>query len=181
MSRYLVVGFACVNLVAVNLLIFHKEATVRQKAGAIEANREHVLKSGRTMFLRLRPAEQGSSPIRGDYIVLRYRVRGTLVAEVKEKGPAVGCLVVRLRGDHVAKLVRVHRGEELSEDEHLLRYRLRGDIRLGADSFFFQKGHAKYYERARFGEFRVVPSGRSVLVGLRDRRLGPLGPPGGKE
>ena len=168
MKRYIVLGVACVSLAAVNGLIAHKE---------------RVLKSGRTMFLRLGPRDPRSL-IQGDYMVLRYDIPRKLTAEVKEKGPADGHLVVALDSKDVARIVRIHGGEPLAENEHLLRYRLRGrsrlgrrgGIRLGAESFFFQEGHAKHYNRARCGELKVAPSGESVLVGLRGDKLARLGP-----
>jgi uncharacterized membrane-anchored protein len=48
-------------------------------------------------------------------------------------------------------------------------------VRLGAESFFFQEGHAQLYNGARYGEVRVAPSGTSVLVGLRGQEREPLG------
>ncbi|RJQ16280.1 MAG: hypothetical protein C4560_09865 [Nitrospiraceae bacterium] len=51
------------------------------------------------------------------------------------------------------------------------------DVRLGAESFFFQEGHAEYYSTAKYGELRVSNDGDSVLVGLRDKNLVPLHPP----
>ncbi len=165
MKRYVVLGVACASLAAVNGLVAHKE---------------HVLKSGRTMLLRLAPVDPRSL-IQGDYMVLRYDVPRELTAEAKEKGLTGGRLVVTLDADDAVSFVRVHGGEPLAENEHLLRYRLRGRIRLGAESFFFQEGHAKHYNRARFGELKVAPSGESVLVGLRGKKLQHLGPSAGEE
>ena len=47
---------------------------------------------------------------------------------------------------------------------------------MGAESFFFQEGHAAYYEKARYGEIRVAADGKSVLEGLCDEQFKPLGP-----
>jgi uncharacterized membrane-anchored protein len=41
----------------------------------------------------------------------------------------------------------------------------------------FQEGHAKFYERARYGEFRVAPDGECLLTGMRGEKLERLGPP----
>ena len=68
----------------------------------------------------------------------------------------------------------------LAQKEVIIRYRERaGRVRLGAESFFFQEGHAKHYEDARYAELKLAESGESVLVGLRDADLEPLGPPSG--
>ncbi len=50
-------------------------------------------------------------------------------------------------------------------------------MRIGPESFFFQEGHANYYNDARDGELRVSPAGDVLLVGLRGEELESLGPP----
>ena len=50
-----------------------------------------------------------------------------------------------------------------------------GRVKIGTDAFDFQEGHAGRYERARYGELRLAPSGVSVLVGLRDADRKPMG------
>lgn len=71
--------------------------------------------------------------------------------------------------------MRIHQDEALAPGEMLLRYRRRGTVRLGAESFFFQEGYARRYGQARYGELKVSEKGESVLVGLRDENLRPLG------
>jgi len=71
--------------------------------------------------------------------------------------------------------------------EQLLRYRRRGPVGLqrspeqaevfiGAESFFFQEGHADAYEDARYGILKVAPDGGSVLAGLADAERRPIRP-----
>lgn len=54
-----------------------------------------------------------------------------------------------------------------------------GRVKFATNAFFFQEGHAKYYAGARYGEFRVAPSGELLLTHLRDEKLERLGPPRG--
>ncbi|HLM42582.1 MAG TPA: GDYXXLXY domain-containing protein, partial [Myxococcaceae bacterium] len=64
----------------------------------------------------------------------------------------------------------------LAPGELLLGYKQReGRVRLGAESFFFQEGHADHYAGAKYGELRVAEDGSSVLVGLRNAERQPLG------
>jgi len=57
-----------------------------------------------------------------------------------------------------------------------LRYRDRhGDLRLGAEAFFFEEGKGDLYANARYGELRVTGRGDAVLVGLRDAERNRLG------
>ena len=142
---------------AVNFLIVKKEDT---------------LTHGRTMLLRLAPVDPRSL-IQGDYMQLRYAIAREIQRTHLNKDK--GYIVVSLDENHVAKFVRVHREEILQEGEHLLFYRNRGELRLGAESFMFQEGDAQLYEKAKYGELKVDVSGASVLVGLRGEDFKPLG------
>ena len=138
------------------------------------AQKESILRNGETMLLRLEPRDPRSL-IQGDYMVLTY----ALERQAAQAAGSSGRLVVTLDDDGVAQSVRVHEGEGLAEGERLLQYRRRHEgLRLGADAFYFQEGHAQYYERARYGEVKVSRSGECVLVGLRGEAFERLGPPG---
>ncbi len=148
-------GTGLLVLVVVNLLIVKKEDT---------------LANGRTMLLRLAPVDPRSL-MQGDYMVLRYAI----AREVQRKElQGKGHIVVSLDENEVANFVRVHEGDSLHVDEHLLFYRNRGGLRLGAESFMFQEGDADLYSNARYGELKVDESGASVLIGLRGDDFEPL-------
>ena len=42
---------------------------------------------------------------------------------------------------------------------------------LVSDAWFFKEGEAARWEKARYGEFRVLPDGRALLVGMRGPQL----------
>ncbi|MBM4278810.1 MAG: GDYXXLXY domain-containing protein [Deltaproteobacteria bacterium] len=156
MKKIVIWGTALLILAVVNYLILKKEDT---------------LSRGRTMLLRLAPVDPRSL-IQGDYMILNYAIsRDIPMRALRQKG----CIVVSLDQNDVAKFIRVHQGERLQEGEHLLFYRNRGGLRLGAESFMFQEGKAELYGKARYGELKVDASGVSVLVGLRDENFEPLG------
>ena len=140
-----------------NGMIAHKEATIR---------------NGTTMHVELAPRDPRSL-MQGDYMALRYQLNA-----VERPVDRRGKFVVRLNENKVAQFIRVYDGEELSKDEHLLRY-TRGSrgTRIGTDSFFFQEGHGKHFANARYGELKVSRSGESVLVGLRNTDLSESKPP----
>jgi len=148
-------------------------ALVFATGNGLIAHKEHVLKNGQTVLLRLRSRDPRSL-MQGDYMILRYDIARRF-EKLRDKSD--GYLVLRLGENSVAEFVRFHKGEELSEDELLLRYRYRDGLNLGAEGFFFQEGHAKYYNRARYGELKVTPGGNSVLAGLRGEKFERLGPP----
>lgn len=140
--------------------------------------KERLLADGTVVLLELAPVDPRSL-IQGDYMRLDYAVARGLsgptgrLEDASRPGPNVprdGHIVVRLDDRGVASFVRWHRRDQpLAPGEHLLQYRRRGStIRIATDAFYFQEGHARRYEQARYGELRVDESGGSVLVGLRD-------------
>lgn len=137
-------------------------------------NKQSVLTSGQTMLLRINPRDPRSL-MQGAYMTLRYDIAMGPAAQAIEAGPTDGQIVVTLDDHNVASFLRVHRGEPLGEGERLLRYRRRGRLRLGAESFFFQEGQAGLYAGARYGDLKVTPAGDSVLVGLRGENFELLG------
>jgi uncharacterized membrane-anchored protein len=127
------------------------------------ARKERVLAEGRLVLLELAPRDPRSL-MQGDYMQLNYAMDRL----PREGWPRDGHLVLTQDAQGVASFVRRHAGEPLQPGEFLLRYRLRDrQLRLGAETFFFQEGQAQRYARARYGELRVAPGGDSVLVGLR--------------
>ena len=114
------------------------------------------------------PASDGSQPARN------AAARKAWDPDVKE-----GRLVLRLDAQGVGHFVRHEQpGVPLGPGELLLRFKFRSHrVRLGAESFFFQEGHADRYDRAKYGELRVTADGSSVLVGLRDAERRSLGGP----
>jgi uncharacterized membrane-anchored protein len=91
-----------------------------------------------------------------------------------------GRIILKPDARGIAQFVRHDSGEPLGADEVVLRYRVReGKVKFATNAWFFQEGHAKLYERAQYGEFRVAPSGDMLLVamlGQNQERLGPKKP-----
>jgi len=157
-----------------NAVIFGGLAFALLLPTALIVQKEALLATGKPVLLKLAPRDPRSL-MQGDYMVLDYaisRERGWDQGEPKD-----GRLVLRLDEHGVGQFVRFHEpSTPLAPDEFLLRYRVRnGRVRLGAEAFFFQEGHAQRYDAARYGELRVAPNGTSVLVGLRGQDHEPLG------
>jgi uncharacterized membrane-anchored protein len=143
----------------------------------IEVGRkERLLASGQVVLLELAPVDPRSL-MQGDYMRLDYAV--SRLGAATTGWPRDGALVVQADAQGVARFVRRDDGQPLSSGEHRMTYRRRGPaVRVGTDAFYFQEGTADVYAQARFGELRVAPDGTSVLVGLRDADLRPLGTAG---
>jgi uncharacterized membrane-anchored protein len=138
---------------------------------ALVWHKEQVLQDGKTVLLRIGPADPRSL-IQGDYMSLRYAINA------EASWPPEGRLLLRKDANGVGQLVGLYEpGAPVGQDEVVLRYRRRRwQTRLGAEAYYFQEGTADRYAKARYGELRVAPSGESVLVRLRDEDREPLLP-----
>ncbi|WNG29560.1 GDYXXLXY domain-containing protein [Cystobacter fuscus] len=149
-------------------VIFGGLALVVVALVVLVTGKERLLARGTPLYLELAPVDPRSL-IQGDYMVLDYAVS-------REARFSDGRLVLRRDERGVGHLVGFEESRPLGPGEMWLRYKVRkGRVRLGAESFFFQEGHAERYAQAKYGELRVAEDGSSVLVGLRDADLQPLG------
>ena len=151
MKQYPIWIFTLLALVVMNLQIYKKE---------------QILKDGQTVLLELAPVDPRSL-MQGDYMRLRYG----LARQVKGKLGNKGKLVLKIDDQQRGIFKRLADNTPLGENEQLLVYRNRDNLRLGAESYFFEEGQAKRFERAKYGELKVDATGQSVLVGLRDEAL----------
>lgn len=135
--------------------------------------KEQLIARGETIFLQLAPVDPRSF-IQGDYMALRYAVVQNLDTQSL---PLRGKLVIRRNDNGVAEFARLDDAKTpLAANERLLNYANRSWwISIGAESFFFQEGEAEAYENAKYAELRLAASGETVLIGLRDEALKPLG------
>lgn len=135
--------------------------------------KEKLIRDGEPVLLKLAPVDPRSL-IQGDYMDLRYQIAADLV---QEELPWRGTLIIDIDEQGVAHFVRIDDGRPLAATERRLNYyRHEWTLDLGAPSYFFQEGTADLYADAEYGELRVDASGNSILIGLRDEELQPLGP-----
>ncbi|OQW94959.1 MAG: hypothetical protein BWK79_04065 [Beggiatoa sp. IS2] len=156
MKQILITLLAVLILSGVNFSIYQKE---------------QLLENGESFFLKLAPVDPRSL-MQGDYMILRYALANEVHPEQND-----GLLVIERDQDNVAHFKAIYDGKTpLTEQQHLLRFRQRGrEIRLGAESYLFQEGHAHLYSDAHYGELKIAESGESILVGLRDEAFHLLG------
>lgn len=131
--------------------------------------KENLLKDGQLILLQLAPVDPRSL-MQGDYMTLRYAIAGTL----GEEGiPKRGYCVVTLDKKGVAHKVRFQENKTpLKTGEHIISYTSgEWSINIGAESFFFQEGHARKYEAAVYGGIKTDKNGNSLLIGLYDKNL----------
>lgn len=165
-NRIVAVVALMVILILVNGMIFGKE---RQLA------------RGRVVYLELAPVDPRSL-MQGDYMALRFRLTREVGAALRqpeaedvhrtEAATRAGYLVLRLDEHRVGRFAGLYTEQALGENELLVRYRLAADgLQVATDAFFFQEGHGKYYEDAKFGQFRVSEAGDLLLTEMVDKDL----------
>ena len=142
------------------LLIYINYSVVRK---------ETLLKEGQLILLELAPVDPRSL-MQGDYMDLRYKISENLN---EEEMPKRGYCVVQLDSNNIGHKVRFQKETTpLNAGEYLIEYTAANawSVNIGAESFFFQEGEAKKYEKAKFGGVRIVKKGDSRLVGLYDEQ-----------
>lgn len=140
-------------------------------------SRERLLADGRIALLELAPVDPRSL-MQGDYMALRFRASDDAFGRRPKEALGDGRIVLQVDERSVARFKRFDDGTPLATDELRIRYRVRADqVKFATNAFFFQEGHAKIYERARYGEFRVAPDGECLLTGMRGEKLERLGLP----
>jgi uncharacterized membrane-anchored protein len=148
------------TLAVANLGIWQKEALIAQ---------------GRPMFVELAPMDPRSL-MQGDFMRLNFRIPSGLDGQLGRL--TRGRPLVVARGDErgVASLLRLHSpGEPLAQGEFLVELTPKGGRwTLVTDAWFFREGDGERWQKARYGEFRVAPDGRALLVGMADAELKPI-------
>lgn len=138
-------------------------------------SREQLLHDGQIVLLELAPVDPRSL-MQGDYMALDFAINRTAFSTVPTEGLKDGNLVVSLDKNSVAHFKRFADNTPVSDDEVLLRYRIRDDQpKFATNAYFFQEGTSEQYVSARYGEFRVSDSGDMILTKLRDAQFTELG------
>lgn len=134
------------------------------------AKKEELLKDGQLVLLELAPVDPRSL-MQGDYMALRYKISENIDFDTI---PRRGYCVVVLDQNDKAERVRFQKDvTPLNTGEHLIEFTTpdKWNINIGAESFFFQEGHAEKYEKAKYGGVKIDENGNSLLVGLYDEQL----------
>lgn len=136
--------------------------------------KEQVIAHGQRILVPLVPVDPRSL-MQGDYMQLRFSIPPEMLealnASATSRLSKQAVVIARLNERAEAQLVRLAgSGETLGEGEiKLPLQQLKGDWVLVTDAYFFAEGQGTRFEQARFGEFRVLPDGRALLVGLADQ------------
>ena len=82
-----------------------------------------------------------------------------------------GFVILELDENRVGHFVRIQEdATPCADGEHAIKYFMRhSGLGIGAESYFFQEGHASAFEEAEYGGLRLTSDGESVLEGLYDK------------
>lgn len=140
--------------------------------------KQNLIASGQPLYLALEPVDPRSL-MEGDFMRLRFpTVDARELPLLQDWGSARPRMVVQLDDRGVATAERMYaNGQPLATNERLLELTPKdGSWVVVTDAWFFKEGQAERWQQARFGEFRVLPDGRALLVGMADAALAPITP-----
>lgn len=160
---------------SLNLILVAIFALITALAGRAVWQFERTLREGDVVLLQLAPVDPRSL-MQGDYMALRFALDDDIVAPGEwHKAPPRYVYVSR---DQEQRGSFVGTGDSATPPPDALMLRVRrhnGRASVGPSAFFFQEGTAAAHEAARWGEFRVMRDGTSLLTHLRDANLERIG------
>lgn len=131
--------------------------------------KENIIRTGTAVYVELAPIDPRSL-LQGDYMRLSFLLPTRSIQSGLSTLPPQVVGHVDKRG--VAQLVRLHDGSSLAKEELVIDIvRRHGSWTLVTDAWYFKEGESERWSKARYGEFRVAPDGKALLVGLRGPKL----------
>lgn len=145
---------------------------------------ERILTHGDDLLLLLAPVDPRAL-LMGDYMDLDYMLNRDIWAANRKSEVSSGYAVVKAQSapsSRAVSFVRFDDGAPLAEGEFRLHYKIRGSrVISAAPAFYFQEGHGRIYESARYGRVKVGKDGKSLLVALCDANGEDIVAPSGKK
>ena len=131
--------------------------------------KEQIKKSKDIVLLELAPVDPRSL-MQGDYMRLNYTITNDSKIKVDLKSRKDGKVVIAPDKNNVAQFVRFYQGEKLNDKEKLLSYYVSySGVKIVPNTFMFQEGHAKFYDKAKYAIFKFNSDGKYLLTGLADK------------
>ena len=131
--------------------------------------KEQVIAHGQRILVPLVPVDPRSL-MQGDYVALRFDMPVGVSQQLEASLAPTARVRASVNAEGVASVhALVAAGARPAPGEVVLPLkRLKGRWVLVTDAYFFPEGQGAHFERAKFGDFRVLPDGRALLVGLAD-------------
>jgi uncharacterized membrane-anchored protein len=139
-------------------------------ANAAIWQKEHLIRTGAVVFVELVPADPRSL-MQGDYMSLRFALPVDARPDAATR-PFIPQVVARVDARGIAQLLRYNGGQALANGERLINLvHKHGDWVVVTDAWYCRDDDGERWSKARYGEFRVDPDGKALLVGLRGPNL----------
>lgn len=131
--------------------------------------KEQVIAQGQRILVPLIPVDPRSL-MQGDYMALNFALPFEMREKLKDIVSASQLVRASVDDQGVATILGLLTATEpLQQGELALPLkRLKGQWVLVTDAYFFPEGQGRHFEQTRYGDFRVLPDGRALLVGLAD-------------
>ena len=131
--------------------------------------KEQVVAHGQPLLVPLVPVDPRSL-MQGDYMALNFDLPSDLRDSLGKVLEPSARVLASVDAQGRAKVLRMAGPKESAGPGQVLLplKRLKNNWVLVTDAFFFTEGEGEQYEKAKFGEFRALPDGRALLVGLAD-------------
>ncbi|QXZ08579.1 GDYXXLXY domain-containing protein [Comamonas sp. Y33R10-2] len=131
--------------------------------------KEQVIAHGQRILVPLVPVDPRSL-MQGDYMALRFDLPPAVSEGLEHISAPTAYVRAVVDGQGIATVqALVADRKQAGEGEVVLPLkRLKGKWVLVTDAYFFPEGQGTHFESGRYGDFRVLPDGRALLVGLAD-------------
>ena len=128
--------------------------------------KEWTLQTGGLVLLEIYPLDPRSL-MQGDYMRLRYEMTRQWEPTSLKKGYCI----LKMGEKNIGTYDRMQKGlTPLAKDEVAIRFNRSGNlVNIGAESFLFEEGQERTYQRAKYSGLQVDENGSIVLVGLYDK------------
>jgi uncharacterized membrane-anchored protein len=144
---------------------------------AMIAEKQALLRDGRTVYLELAPVDPRSL-LQGDYMELNYAVMNQLnMDHFRSNGPQLqsGAIVVQLDARGIGTFARYDDGRPLATNEARVNYHHSGwRAVIGAESYFIPENSGQAFSQATYGELKLEPDGTALITALCDKDLHPI-------
>ncbi|MEG0140878.1 MAG: GDYXXLXY domain-containing protein [Comamonas sp.] len=143
--------------------------------------KEQVIAHGQRILVPLIPVDPRSL-MQGDYMALRFDLPPAVSEGLANITAPTAFVRAAVDGQGIATVqALVTDRKQAGAGEVILPLkRLKGQWVLVTDAYFFPEGQGTHFESGKYGDFRVLPDGRALLVGLADAEGKPIEPlPGG--
>ena len=137
--------------------------------------KEHVIATGQPVLVPLIPVDPRSL-MQGDYMALNFDLPPNVREGLEKSTASFARVLAHLDDKGRATVKRLADGSTVpAAGEVILPLKmLKGHWVLVTDAYFFPEGTGDVFTQARYGDFRVLPDGRALLVGLADENGVPI-------